>query len=149
MSCDANHLTDPDPSGEGPARAMRLALADAGIGPEAVGYVNAHATSTPAGDLAESRALGLAGLGEAPVSSTKSAHGHALGAAGGLEAVAVLMAFVRDTLPPTINLDDPDPGSPLDHITSARPATVEAALSNSFGFGGHNASLVFLRHGVL
>jgi 3-oxoacyl-[acyl-carrier-protein] synthase II len=145
-TCDANHLTDPDPLGEGPARAMRQALADAGIGPEDVGYVNAHATSTPAGDLAESRALALAGLSGSAVSSTKAAHGHALGAAGGIEAVAVLMAFARDTLPPTINLDDPDPGSPLDHVTSARPATVGAALSNSFGFGGHNSSLVFLRH---
>jgi 3-oxoacyl-[acyl-carrier-protein] synthase II len=148
-TCDANHLTDPDPVGEGPARAMLLALADAGIGPEDVGYVNAHATSTPAGDLAESRALTLAGLNGSAVSSTKGAHGHALGGAGGLEAVALLMAFARDVLPPTINLDDPDPGSPLDHVRSARSVAVEAVLSNSFGFGGHNSSLVFLRHEAL
>ena len=108
-TCDANHLTDPDPLGEGPSRAMLLALADAGIGPEDIGYVNAHATSTPSGDLAESRALALAGLTGAAVSSTKGAHGHALGGAGGLEAVALLMAFSRDALPPTVNLDDPGP----------------------------------------
>jgi 3-oxoacyl-[acyl-carrier-protein] synthase II len=148
-TCDANHLTDPDPDGEGPARAMLLALADAGIGPEAVGYVNAHATSTLAGDLAEARALTLAGLSGSAVSSTKGAHGHALGGAGGLEAVALLMAFARDLLPPTINLDDPDPGSPLDHVTSARSVAVEAVLTNSFGFGGHNSTLVFLRHEAL
>ena len=145
-TCDANHLTDPDPLGEGPSRAMLLALADAGIGPEDIGYVNAHATSTPSGDLAESRALALAGLAGAAVSSTKGAHGHALGGAGGLEAVALLMAFSRDVLPPTVNLDDPDPGSPLDHVTSPRSVAVGAVLSNSFGFGGHNSSLVFLRH---
>jgi 3-oxoacyl-[acyl-carrier-protein] synthase II len=145
-TCDANHLTDPDPLGEGPSRAMLLALADAGIGPEDIGYVNAHATSTPSGDLAESRALAIAGLSGAAVSSTKGAHGHALGGAGGLEAVALLMAFSRDVLPPTINLENPDPGSPLDHVTSPRSVAVGAVLSNSFGFGGHNSSLVFLRH---
>ena len=148
-TCDANHLTDPDPLGEGPSRAMLLAMADAGIGPEDIGYVNAHATSTPSGDLAESRALAIAGLSAAAVSSTKGAHGHALGGAGGLEAVALLMAFSRDVLPPTINLDDPDPGSPLDHVTSPRPVAVGAVLSNSFGFGGHNSSLVFVRHEAL
>ena len=108
-SCDADHPTDPDETGEGPARAMRIALEDAGLTAGDIGYVNAHATSTLAGDVAEARALQRAGLAEAAVSSTKSAHGHALGGAGGVEAVATLLAFARDTLPATLNLDDPDP----------------------------------------
>jgi 3-oxoacyl-[acyl-carrier-protein] synthase II len=145
-SCDAGHLTDPDATGAGPARAMAIALADAGVEASAVGYVNAHATSTTAGDIAESRALLRAGLGAAAVSSTKSAHGHALGAAGGVEAVATLMAFARDTLPATLNLEDPDPESPLDHVREPRAARVQVAVSNSFGFGGHNACLVLTRH---
>jgi 3-oxoacyl-[acyl-carrier-protein] synthase II len=146
-SCDAGHLTDPDPSGEGPAAAIAAALADAGIGPEAIGYVNAHATSTPVGDAAEARTLVRAGLGRVPVSSTKGLHGHCLGAAGGIEAIASLMALAQDRLPPGINLDDPDDELGLDHVVgTARPAQVEAVLSNSFGFGGHNAALVFRRH---
>ncbi len=145
-SCDAGHPTDPDSTGGGPARAMRNALADAGLEAEAIGYVNAHATSTMAGDIAEARAIKLAGLGGAAISSTKSAHGHALGGAGGLEAVATLLAFARDTLPPTLNLEDPEPEAPFDHVLEPRPAEVRAALSNSFGFGGHNACLVFTRH---
>jgi 3-oxoacyl-[acyl-carrier-protein] synthase II len=145
-SCDAGHPTDPDATGGGPARAMREALRDAAIEPGAVGYVNAHATSTPAGDVAEARALALAGLGGAAVSSTKSSHGHGLGAAGGIEMVATLMAFARGVLPPTINLSEPDPEVPLDHVTVAREARVDAAISNSFGFGGHNACLVITRH---
>lgn len=145
-SCDADHPTDPDATGEGPARAMRIALGDAGLTAGDIGYVNAHATSTLAGDLAEARALQRAGLGEAAVSSTKSAHGHALGGAGGVEAVATLMAFARDTLPATLNLDDPDPEAPFDHVLEPRSARVHAAVSNSFGFGGHNACLVFTRH---
>jgi 3-oxoacyl-[acyl-carrier-protein] synthase II len=145
-SCDAGHPTDPDASGGGPARAMRLALADAGVEPGAVGYVNAHATSTTAGDVAEARALRLAGLGDAAVSSTKSAHGHALGGAGGVEAVATLMAFARNTLPATLNLDEPDPEAPFDHVLTPREAHVDVAVSNSFGFGGHNACLVLTRH---
>ena len=145
-SCDAGHPTDPDATGAGPARAMRLAMEDAGITAADVGYVNAHATSTIAGDIAEARAIALAGLGGAAISSTKSAHGHALGGAGGLEAVATAMAFARDTLPPTLNLVDPEPEAPFDHVLSARPAHIGAALSNSFGFGGHNACLVFTRH---
>ncbi|MGE0248926.1 MAG: beta-ketoacyl synthase [Thermoleophilia bacterium] len=143
-SCDAGHPTDPDPEGEGAARAIRAALSDAGVGPEAVGYVNAHATSTPLGDLAEAKALERAGLGSVAVSSTKSSHGHGLGAAGGIEAVATLMAFTRDLLPPTLNLEDPE--AELDHIITARPARIDVALSDSFGFGGHNACLVFARH---
>jgi 3-oxoacyl-[acyl-carrier-protein] synthase II len=145
-SCDAGHPTDPDASGEGPARAMRLALADAGVDAGAVGYVNAHATSTMAGDVAEARALRLAGLGDAAVSSTKSAHGHALGGAGGVEALATLMAFARNTLPATLNLDEPDPEAPFDHVLTPREAHVDVAVSNSFGFGGHNACLVLTRH---
>ncbi|MGD9571509.1 MAG: beta-ketoacyl synthase [Thermoleophilia bacterium] len=145
-SCDAGHLTDPDQTGAGPARAMGIALADAGLTGADIGYVNAHATSTTAGDIAESRALALAGLGGAAVSSTKSAHGHALGAAGGIEAVATLMAFARDVLPATLNLEEPDPEAPFDHVTAPRQATVAHAASNSFGFGGHNACLVMSRH---
>jgi len=145
-SCDAGHPTDPDATGEGPSRAILAALEDAGLGAEDIGYVNAHATSTPAGDIAEARALVRAGLAGAAVSSTKSAHGHGLGAAGGLEAVATLMAFARDVLPATLNLDDPDPEAPFDHVLEPRAARIDAAISNSFGFGGHNACLVFTRH---
>ena len=145
-SCDAGHPTDPDATGEGPARAMEIAIADAGLGPAEIGYVNAHATSTLAGDVAEAHGITLAGLGQAAVSSTKSAHGHALGGAGGIEAVATLMAFARDVLPATLNLDDPDPEAPFDHVLEPRSTKVDAALSNSFGFGGHNACLVLTRH---
>ncbi len=145
-SCDAGHPTDPDATGAGPARAMRLAVEDAGLTTADIGYVNAHATSTTAGDIAEARAITLAGLGGAAVSSTKSAHGHALGGAGGLEAVATVMAFARGILPPTLNLEDPEPEAPFDHVLSARAARIDAAISNSFGFGGHNACLVFTRH---
>jgi 3-oxoacyl-[acyl-carrier-protein] synthase II len=143
QSCDAGHLTDPDQTGEGPAAAIRAALADAGVDAEAIGYVNAHATSTPSGDAAEARAIGRAGLGAAAVSSTKSMHGHALGGAGGIEAAASLLPLVRGVLPPTINLVDPDEDVGLNHVAgTAREASVEAVLSNSFGFGGHNAALV-------
>jgi 3-oxoacyl-[acyl-carrier-protein] synthase II len=145
-SCDAGHPTDPDATGGGPARAMRNAMADAGLESSDIGYVNAHATSTMAGDIAEARAIKLAGLDGAAISSTKSAHGHALGGAGGLEAVACLLAFSRDVLPPTLNLEDPEPEAPFDHVLEPRAAVVGAALSNSFGFGGHNACLVFTRH---
>ncbi|WP_217921290.1 beta-ketoacyl-[acyl-carrier-protein] synthase family protein [Miltoncostaea oceani] len=145
-SCDAGHLTDPDATGEGPSRAMAIAIADAGLTPADVGYVNAHATSTMAGDIAESRALTRAGLGGAAISSTKSAHGHALGGAGGVEAVATLMAFARDLLPATLNLRDPDPEAPFDHVLEPRAVQVAHAASNSFGFGGHNACLVLSRH---
>jgi 3-oxoacyl-[acyl-carrier-protein] synthase II len=124
---------------------VRLALADAGLGPEQIGYVNAHATSTPAGDIAELRALAAAGLQAAPISSTKSLHGHALGAAGGIEAVAALMAFGRDVLPAGANINDPETDPPADLIRTPRAARIDALLSNSFGFGGHNAALVFSR----
>ena len=106
-SCDAAHLTDPDETGEGPAVAIRQALVDAGVAPEEIGYVNAHATSTFAGDSAEARAIVLAGLGHAAVSSTKAMHGHTMGAAGGVEAIAALLPLARGLMPPSVNLDAP------------------------------------------
>ncbi len=146
---DAFHITMPPKDGEGAQRCMRLALADAGVAPEAVGYINAHATSTAA-DAIESRAIravfgahadkGLA------VSSTKSMHGHLLGAAGGMETAVCALALERGVLPPTINLDDPDPECDLDYVPhEARAVQVEYALTNSFGFGGTNASLLLRR----
>jgi 3-oxoacyl-[acyl-carrier-protein] synthase II len=147
-SCDASHLTDPDQTGAGPGLAMSAALADAGIGPEDIGYVSAHATSTPSGDIAEARAIAGAGLAHAAVSATKSLHGHTLGGAGGVEAAAALLPMVRGIVPPTLNLVEPDDGCGLDHVMGAarRGVDVRASLSNSFGFGGHNAALVFVRH---
>jgi 3-oxoacyl-[acyl-carrier-protein] synthase II len=127
-----------------------MAFADAGIDPEVIGYVNAHGTSTPAGDAAESRVLKLA-LGEekaysTPVSSTKGATGHCLGAAGAVEAIFTIFALQRGVLPPTINYEVPDPGCDLDYIPNeARRQDIEVAVSNSFGFGGHNACVVFRR----
>jgi len=154
VSSDANHVSDPDPTGENPARALRMAFADAAIDPEEVGYVNAHGTSTPAGDTGEVRVLKLA-LGEdkayrTPVSSTKGATGHCLGAAGAVEAIFTVLALDRGVLPPTINQTSPDPTCDLDFIPNeAREEQVEVAVSNSFGFGGHNACLVFRRwHGT-
>ncbi len=146
-SCDAGHLTDPDPTGAGPARAIRIALDDARLDPRLVGHVNAHATSTPAGDAAEARAIDAAGLAGAAVSATKSLHGHTLGAAGGIEAIAAIMPFVRGVIPATANLVDPVADPALDHVRSTRRATVDVVLSNSFGFGGHNAALLFGRGG--
>ena len=149
-SSDATHVTEPDPSGVNPARAMRMALADAGVDPGEVGYVNAHGTSTPLGDPAETRVLKLA-FGEehaarTPVSSTKGATGHCLGAAGAVEAIFTILALERGVLPPTINYETPDPECDLDYIPNeARPQQVEIGVSNSFGFGGHNACVVFRR----
>ena len=143
QACDAGHLTSPDETGQGPARAITEALADAGLAPEAVGYVNAHATSTPVGDAAEANALRLAGLAGVPVSSTKGQHGHTLGAAGAIEAIATLGVFARGALPPTGNLVDPD--VELDVLAEARPADVEVAMSTGFGFGGHDAALILRR----
>jgi 3-oxoacyl-[acyl-carrier-protein] synthase II len=150
MSSDAHHLTEPDPVGANPARAMQNAMADAGVTPDQIGYINAHATSTPVGDAAETRALKLA-LGEdraraVPISSTKSETGHLLGAAGALETILTTLAMRDRFLPPTINQTDPDPGCDLDYIPNVgREADVEIALTNSFGFGGHNAALVLRR----
>jgi 3-oxoacyl-[acyl-carrier-protein] synthase II len=150
VSADASHVSDPDPSGVNPARAMRMALEDAGISPEDVGYVNAHGTSTPSGDSAETRVLKLA-LGDdkaqrTPVSSTKGATGHCLGAAGAVEAIFTIFALKRGVLPPTINYEVPDPECDLDYIPNeARRDDITVAVSNSFGFGGHNACVVFRR----
>jgi nodulation protein E len=142
MSSDAGHLTMP--SAEGAAQAMRAALADAGMAPEQVGYINAHGTGTVANDPTETRAIRSVFRDPPPVSSTKSMHGHALGASPALEAVATLLALRHGLLPPTANFTEPDPECPLDVIPNqARPARVEAALSNSFAFGGLNAVLAF------
>ena len=151
VSADANHVSDPDPTGENPARALRMAFGDAGIDPEEVGYVNAHGTSTPAGDTGEVRVLKIA-LGEdkayrTPVSSTKGATGHCLGAAGAIEAIFTILATDRGVLPPTINYEDPDPECDLDYIPNeARESEIQVGVSNSFGFGGHNACVVFRKH---
>jgi 3-oxoacyl-[acyl-carrier-protein] synthase II len=148
MSSDAAHMTEPDPTGENPARSMKMALADAGVDGTEVGYVNAHATSTPLGDSAETRVIKLA-FGEEharklAVSSTKGATGHCFGAAGAVEAVFTVMAIVDKKAPPTINYDEPDPDCDLDYVPNeARDLPdLRVAVSNSFGFGGHNASLV-------
>ena len=151
VSSDANHITEPDPVGTNPARAMKMAFDDAGITPDEVDYINAHATSTPIGDTAETRMIKLA-LGEerareVPVSSTKGATGHCLGAAGAVEAIFSLLAIRDGVLPPTINLETSDPTCDLDYIPNeARRAEVRTTVSNSFGFGGHNASIVLRRY---
>ncbi|WP_242345546.1 beta-ketoacyl-ACP synthase II [Anaeromyxobacter terrae] len=149
-SADANHITSPAPEGEGGQRAMRMALGDAGISPDQVGYVNTHGTSTPQGDVAECQAISKV-FGEHAkkglmVSSTKSMTGHLLGAAGGLEAVVSVLAIARGVLPPTINVEQQDPQCALDVIPNhAREARIDYAMSNSFGFGGTNAVLLFKR----
>jgi 3-oxoacyl-[acyl-carrier-protein] synthase II len=149
-SSDANHVSDPDPTGVNPARAMLMAMDDAGVTPEQIDYINAHGTSTPAGDSAEVRVIKVA-LGEekayrTPISSTKGATGHCLGAAGAVEAAFTVLALQRGVLPPTINQEVADPECDLDVIPNeARPAEIEVALSNSFGFGGHNACIVLRR----
>jgi 3-oxoacyl-[acyl-carrier-protein] synthase II len=150
VSSDAQHITEPDPTGEHPARAMKMALADAGVNPDEIDYINAHGTSTPLGDAAETRvikyALGEANARKTPTSSTKGATGHCLGAAGGVEAMFCTLAVQDGVLPPTINLDHPDPECDLDFIPNeAREADVRIAVSNSFGFGGHNACIVLKR----
>jgi len=146
-TADAYHLVAPDPEGKGAAEAMRLALADAQIPPDAVDYINAHGTGTQLNDPIETRAIkrtfGSAAHG-IPISSTKPITGHALGAASAIEAVLTLMALQHNILPPTINLTAPDPECDLDYVPlAARPARIDVAMSNGFGFGGHNASIVF------
>jgi len=148
-SCDAYHITAPHPEGRGGAQSMQYALWDAGIKPEEVDYINAHGTSTPLGDKLETMAIKQV-FGEhayeMAVGSTKSMTGHLLGAAGGLEAVACLMTMLKGFIPPTVNLDNPDPECDLDYVPNhAREARVDVALSNSFGFGGHNVTLIFKR----
>jgi 3-oxoacyl-[acyl-carrier-protein] synthase II len=151
LSSDAKHVTEPDPTGANPARAMTMALGDAGVDPTEVGYINAHGTSTPLGDAAETRVIKLA-LGEeharkTPVSSTKGATGHCLGAAGAIEAIFTILAVNRGLMPPTINYEEPDPECDLDYIPNeARQADVRVAINNSFGFGGHNACVVFAKY---
>ncbi|MDG6105683.1 beta-ketoacyl-[acyl-carrier-protein] synthase family protein [Dactylosporangium aurantiacum] len=143
---DAHHPTTPRPDGSAAAACMSRAIADAGIEPGDVGYVNAHGTSTKLGDVAESTAIrAVFGAGAPPVSSTKGVTGHMLGASGVVEAAVSVHAMLRGLLPPTHNLDEPDPACDLDHLREPRPAEVTHVLSNSFGFGGHNVSLIFGR----
>ncbi len=151
-TADAYHIVEPAPGGVGAAHAMRQALRGAGLEPSAVGYLNAHGTSTPANDRLETAAI-KAVFGDAayhlPISSTKGATGHTLGAGGAIEAAYAIMALRTGTLPPTINLDTPDPDCDLDYIPNAAryAAPLDVVMSNSFGFGGHNASLVLTRPG--
>jgi 3-oxoacyl-[acyl-carrier-protein] synthase II len=150
MTCDAYHMTSPAPQGEGAARAMRLAIKDAGLTPDQIDYINAHGTSTPANDTNETAAIKTV-LGDHAyktlVSSTKSMTGHLLGGSGGIEAVATAMAVANDQVPPTINLENPDPACDLDYVPhQSRAHTVNVALSNSFGFGGHNVTVAFRKY---
>jgi 3-oxoacyl-[acyl-carrier-protein] synthase II len=148
ISSDAQHITEPDPTGKHPARAMHMAMEDAGVNPDQIDYINAHGTSTPLGDASETRVIKIA-LGEekarqTPISSTKGATGHCLGASGAIEAIISTFAVQRDVVPPTINYEHPDPECDLDYIPNeSREWKTEYALSNNFGFGGHNACLVF------
>jgi 3-oxoacyl-[acyl-carrier-protein] synthase II len=150
QSADAFHITAPSEDGSGAALAIRRALRSAVLEPEAIGYINAHGTSTPAGDVSETRAIRLAFGDHADrlaVSSTKSMIGHLFGAAGAVEGIATVLALREGVLPPTINQTDPDPACDLDYVPNqARKAQVEVAMSNGFGFGGHNAVVVFRRH---
>jgi 3-oxoacyl-[acyl-carrier-protein] synthase II len=149
-TADANHIVQPAPQGEGATRAMRQALADAGLPPEAIQYLNAHGTSTPLNEQLETLAI-KAAFGEhayaLPVSSTKSMTGHLLGAAGSLESVYCLLAMRHGLIPPTINYEYPDPDCDLDYVPNEpRPATLDYVMTNSLGFGGHNVSLIFGRY---
>ncbi|MDR7520916.1 MAG: beta-ketoacyl-ACP synthase II [Armatimonadota bacterium] len=146
ITTDAYHITQPDPEGDGAYRSMVAALADAGIGPEEIDYINAHGTSTPYNDRLETLAIKRL-FGEharrIPVSSTKSMTGHLLGAAGGIECIACVLALRHQMLPPTINYRVPDPDCDLDYVpNTARPARLRTVMSNAFGFGGHNAILI-------
>jgi 3-oxoacyl-[acyl-carrier-protein] synthase II len=150
MSADAYHISAPHPEGVGAVLVMKAALKDAGLAPEAIGYINAHGTSTPLGDLSEVRAIKSVFGDHAyklAVSSTKSATGHLLGAAGGLESGILALAIKHQTLPPTINLDEPSEGCDLDFVPHhPRPADLEYALTNSFGFGGTNGAVIMKRY---
>jgi 3-oxoacyl-[acyl-carrier-protein] synthase II len=150
LTCDAYHMTSPVPGGEGATRAIQLAMKDANLSPNRVSYINAHGTSTAANDVTETAAIKKA-LGESAykvaISSTKSMTGHLLGGSGGIEAVATVLAIAKDRIPPTINLDNPDPECDLDYVPhQSRAQKVDVALSNSFGFGGHNVTLAFKKH---
>ncbi len=147
LTSDAYHMTAPMPEGKGAARAMELALKDAGLFPNQVSYINAHGTSTLANDLNETLAIKQA-LGQqafqVAISSTKSMTGHLLGGSGGIEAVATVKAIATDVIPPTINIENPDSACDLDYVPHhSRTQRVDVALSNSFGFGGHNVTLAF------
>jgi 3-oxoacyl-[acyl-carrier-protein] synthase II len=146
-SGDAGHITSPDEHGTGAARAMENALRDGKLNPDAIDYINAHGTSTPLGDKAETQAIKRVFGDHAKdlsVSSTKSALGHSLGASGGIEAVITIKAVGAQIAPPTINLDNPDPDCDLDYTPNVpKERRIDAAMSNSFGFGGHNASIIF------
>jgi len=146
---DAYHLTAPAPEGAGAARSMKMALDLAGVNPSEVDYINAHGTSTPLNDKFETMAIKTVfgeGAYQVPVSSTKSMHGHLLGAAGAVEAIACLQAMKNNLIPPTINYEFPDEGLDLDYVPNEpRPAEINIALSNSFGFGGHNGTLILKR----
>jgi 3-oxoacyl-[acyl-carrier-protein] synthase II len=150
MTCDAYHITSPVPDGSGAARAMELAIKDASLQLDQINYINAHGTSTPANDITETKAIKKAfgdRAREIAISSTKSMTGHLLGGSGGIEAVATVLAIHLDRVPPTINLMNPDDGCDLDYVPNvSREVAVEAALSNSFGFGGHNVTLAFKKY---
>jgi len=150
MTGDAHHMTAPDPEADGAARAMALAMKDAEVEPSAVGYINAHGTSTPYNDKSETMAIKRVFGDHAhklAVSSTKSMTGHLLGAAGGIEAIATALAIHHGILPPTINYETPDPECDLDYVPNlARKQDVEVALSNAFGFGGTNATIVLRKY---
>ena len=146
-SSDAYHMTAPSDTGDGPARCMAMAMKDAGVNADQLDYLNAHGTSTPLGDLAETNAMKLA-LGDHAyktlVSSTKSMTGHLLGAAGGVEAILSILAMQHGIVPPTINLDNPSEGCDLDYVPNvAREKKLDVVMSNGFGFGGTNGTLVF------
>jgi len=149
INSDAYHMTLPAPGGEGARRCMEMAMRDAKVNPDQIDYINAHGTSTPAGDLAESNAVKAAFGDHArdlAMSSTKSMTGHTLGAAGGIEAVFSLLALRDQVAPPTINLDDPDEGCDLNYVPhTAQERKMDIVLTNSFGFGGTNGSLVLRR----
>jgi 3-oxoacyl-[acyl-carrier-protein] synthase II len=146
-SSDAFHVTQPGPEGEGAARAIAIAFAESGLSPSDISYINAHGTSTPMNDRLETEAIKTSFGSEAykvKISSTKSMTGHMLGAAGGVEAAIAVLAVANDAMPPTINLENPDPDCDLDYLpNAAHHGTVKAAMSNNLGFGGHNASLIF------
>lgn len=146
-TCDAYHITAPDPSGEAGVKCLQMAIEDAGITPDQINYINAHGTSTPLNDPMESKGFKKAfgeHIKDIPVSSTKSMTGHLLGAAGGVEAIASIMAIRNSFIPPTINLDEQDPECDLDYVPNiGRSKNVDYALSNALGFGGHNGALVF------
>jgi 3-oxoacyl-[acyl-carrier-protein] synthase II len=151
MSSDGSHMTAPDPQGAGAARAMTDSLRDAKLNPEQIAYINAHGTSTPLGDQAETNAIkrvfGSFAKRGLCVSSTKSQLGHLLGASGGVEFVISILSLMNQLVPPTINIENQDPECDLDYVpNAARPIKVERVLSNSFGFGGHNACLIVGRH---